>query len=138
MTCFWCIATVDRLPDAFQDGMFIQEGFPENHEPTFDTPDLQYHLLCRVVVASESGIAERLEPELKKLGVATVENVWVLASDAQRMIKTEREAASGMTAGEVAVVDWFVAFQRGNPGALEQARELIIQGVTRWRWQFWR
>lgn len=138
MNCFWCVATVDRLPDAFQDGMFLTEGFPESYDPTFDTPDLQYDLLCRV--AAEAGGTEQvlIEPKLKEMGVKAVEEVWLLSSDARRMIRTERQAAQGMTPGEVAVVDWFVAYKRGNPLAKEQAREMVVQGVIRWRWQFWR
>ena len=138
MTCFWSIATVDRLPDAFQDGMFLPEGFPENYEPSFESREVQFSLLCRTITRDESAVRALLEPALHKLGATTLENLVTLTSDVQCMIKPEREAVRSMSPGEVSVLDWFVAFQRGNQVAQEQAVEMIKQGTLRWRWQFWR
>jgi hypothetical protein len=134
---YWCVVTVDDLPEGVDEGIALQEGFPEDHEPSLDAGEVRYALLYRTVACDEAEAHSQSRAATQKLGVKTIVDVWTLSTEKGQMVRSERRTVQAMSAGDVSVHGRFIAFKRDNAKAAEKPKTMIALAVSRKSWQFW-
>ena len=137
-TPYWCVVTVDELPEGIDDGVLLSDGIPEGKASSSGGQDLQYSLMCRTIADDDEDAHNQAKQAVRALGTEAAADVWTLSTEISHMIRSERRIVQAMTVGDVSVHGRFLAFTRGNISALERSRNIIALSVSRRRWQIWR
>jgi hypothetical protein len=134
---FWCIVVIPELPEKFSDeGVILTMGFPENYE--YKDEDLEFVVLFRTISCTEKDAHDVIRKTLSMLGVQAVWEIHTISTQADQMIRSERQTVQRLQVGEVRAVDSFFGLKRRYKPALEEALSIVQRTVIRRKWQFWR
>src|SRR5687768_3145322 len=133
MTKYWLGIVIDTLPDSFEDGVALNEGFSD--EVPEDTSEFQYAILARTV-ASSKGEAEQLVRDASRQYAPS--HLRVIADQPQHVIRDERRVVATLSPGDVSLKNSFIGFKKDCSEAGESAFGIISLAIRKSWWQFWR
>lgn len=133
MGTYWLAVVIDTLPDSFEDGVTVHEGFDE--EVPDDLTKFQFAILARAAASSKVE-AEQLVLAASRPYAPSV--VKLIADRPEQVIRDERHQMQKLSLGDASLKNSFVGFKKDCAEAREAAIGIIELAIRKSWWQFWR
>lgn len=135
---FWCVAILKELPESFEEGFLLAEGFSADSPENIPADQIAYAVLFRTLASSEALACSVISESIKSLGVQDESLIKIITLNPKCICRSEKRIFSGMSDGDVSMRNLSIGFKSGNTEAQNAALKIIQSAIEKRPWEFWK
>jgi hypothetical protein len=135
---FWCVAILKKLPESFEEGILLAEGFSAESPEDIPADQISYAVMFRTLTSSETLAYSLISESIQSLGVQDENLIEIIILNPKCICRSEKRIISEMNDGDVSMRNLYIGFKSGNAEAQNAALSIVLSAIEKRPWEFWK
>lgn len=135
---FWCVTILKKLPESFDEGILLAEGFSAESPEDIPADQISYAVMFRAFTSSETLAYSLICESLESLGIQDENLIEIITLKPKYICRSEKRIISEMNDGDVSMRNLYIGYKSENGEAQNAALNIVLSAIEKRRWEFWK